>query len=141
VKAALLVTVVASWYLVGLSVTVALVVYPSFDIVDERSWPVFHRHHMARITWAVGAAWAAQALGLVWWFARSPHRLSLSWWLCAAGAAAAVLLTVGGAVRIHERLQETFDPRLGRTLRLLHGLRTACWLLAAVGATAGLASA
>ena len=55
-KSGIIVTVVASFYLVGLSVTVALVVYPSFGIVDESRCTAFRRHRIARITWALGGS-------------------------------------------------------------------------------------
>ena len=140
VKSALLVTVVASWYLVGLSMTIGLVVYPSFDLVNESRWTAFHRHHVARITWAVGAPWSAQALGLVWWFSRLQHGISVAWWLCAASAAASVAITVTRAVPLHNRLHSVFDPRVAQALRHAHWMRTVCWSLAAAAATAGLSS-
>lgn len=67
---AIVCTVAASWYLVGLSVTVGLVTYPSFARVGDADWVRFHDHHSVRISWAVGGAWAAQVLGLVWWLER-----------------------------------------------------------------------
>ena len=136
----LIVTVISSWYLVGLSVTIALVVYPSFDLVDDASWPAFHRQHVARITWAVGPAWAAQALGLAWWLLRDPHLVTTSWWLSSLGAAASVVFTVGWAIRFHECLHTAYDPQLGRRLRRVHWWRTVSWLVAAVAATTALSS-
>ena len=124
----------------GLSVTVGLVVYPSFGIVDESRWPVFDRHHVARITLAVGAPWVAQALGLVLWLARDQKGNPVSWWLCAASALASVVLTVASAIRIHDRRHSAFDPQLARALRQMHWLGAASWLIAAAAATTGLSS-
>jgi hypothetical protein len=62
---AIVCTVAASWYLVGLSVTVGLVTYPSFARVGDADWVSFHGPHRVRISWAVGGAWAAQVLGLI----------------------------------------------------------------------------
>jgi predicted membrane protein len=120
--------------------TVGLVVYPSFGIVDEASWPAFHSQHVARITWAVAAPWAAQALGLVLWLVRLHHGISTTWVLCAGSAAAAVVVTAGWAIRVHNQLHTDFDPRRGRVLRRAHWVRTACWLAAAIAATAALSS-
>ena len=64
----------------------------------------------------------------------------MAWLLCAVSAVASVVLTVGWAVRIHDRLHPPFDLQLARALRHLHWWRTLCWLMAASAATAGLAS-
>ena len=139
-KSAIILTAIASWYLVGLSVTVALVVYPSFDLVDGSSWVAYHRHHVSRITWAVGAPWAAQVLGLVWWLARDIHSLPATWWVCALSAVSSVVVTAAWAVRLHNHLHAAFDAQRARSLRRAHWLRTACWLIAAGAASVGLSS-
>ena len=139
-KAAIILTALASWYLVGLSVTVGLVVYPSFSFVGAPEWPAFHRHHVARIAWAVGGAWAAQALGLVWWLVRRHGGISTTWWWCAAGATVSVLITATSALRLHDQLHSAFDPQVARALVRMHWLRTASWLVAAVAVTVGLSS-
>ena len=129
---------IASWYLVGLSLTVGLVVYPAFDLVGEAQWAAYHHHHVRRITWAVGPAWLAQALGLVWWLLRDHHRPSATWLVSAMFALAAVVLTVARAIPLHDRLASRFDARVAQQLRLAHGWRTACWLVAAIAATVAL---
>ncbi len=134
-------TVASSWYLVGLSVTVGLVVYPSFDLVEGPRFGAFHRHHVARITWAVAPAWAAQALGLVLWFVRAPGVAPASWWWSADGALSALVVTATSAVPRHRRLEHGFDPRVTRNLRGAHWVRTVAWVLSAIAATTALATA
>ena len=128
-------TVASSWYLVGLACTVGLVNYPGFSLVDARSWPDFHRHHARRISWAVGPAWAAQAIGLVAWLLADHGVTHVDWWLCAAGAGAAVALTVLVAVPHHHHLGARFDSARAAALRRAHAWRTLCWAITAVAAT------
>ena len=131
----LILALLASWYLVGLSVTVALVIYPAFDLVGATRWVSYHHHHVRRIAWAVGPAWLSQAVGLVWWWRCDHFRFTTSWLSCAVFAVAAVLLTVFRAVQLHDRLTTHFDAGTTRQLRVAHWWRTACWIAAAPAAT------
>jgi len=135
---AILVTLISSWYLVGLGVTVALNVYPSFDFVDDDKWKAFHIHHSNRISWAVGVAWIAQAVGLAMWLFARPHATLIMWILCALCALGAVALTIFSAVPIHQKLARRFDSTLQSKLRNVHLLRTISWVLGALFATAAL---
>jgi len=121
---AILVTAAASWYLVGLSVTVGLVTYPAFSLVGDGQWPSYHRHHSARISWAVGVAWVAQAVGLLWW--------------CGTATAAAVVITGLFAVGLHNRLGRERAPSALRSLNRVHTVRTVLWIVAALAVTAAL---
>lgn len=119
------VSAAASWYLVGLGVTVGLVTYPSFALVGLDQWRPFHQHHSRRISWAVGPAWIAQAVGLLGWFVNGGQRTA--WWMSAGGAGLAVLLTGGVAVGLHRQLSETRPTFPLQRLRTIHFLRTVCW--------------
>jgi len=134
---AIILTVAASWYLVGLGLTVGLVTYPAFSLVGEEQWPPFHRHHSTRISFAVGVAWIAQAAGLLWWLAASP-RLSGEWIVCGAAAALAVLLTGVFAVGLHNRLSINRQPAHLRRLLVVHVARTVAWIISAAAALAAL---
>jgi hypothetical protein len=136
VPLAILCTAAASWYLLGLGVTVGSVVYPSFALVSAEEWQPFHRQHSHRIVWAVGGAWIAQAIGLAWWL-ESGVQLK-PWCYCAGGAALAVLLTAGWAVGIHSALARQPSQPVLRRLRIVHALRTACWLISSVAALVSL---
>jgi len=134
---AILVTAAASWYLVGLSVTVGLVTYPAFSLVGDGQWPSYHRHHSARISWAVGVAWVAQAVGLLWWFGAAKHP-STQWFLCGTATAAAVVITGLFAVGLHNRLGRERAPSALRSLNRVHTVRTVLWIVAALAVTAAL---
>ncbi len=135
-RVAILVTSAASWYLVGLGVTVGTTIYPSFALVGDDEWPEFHRHHSQHISWAVGAAWVAQALGIIWWFL-SRAQLA-AWWVTGVTAFVAVVLTAGVAVRLHNQLGSARSSVLLRQLRLVHWLRTVVWLGSALASTIAL---
>lgn len=49
-------------YLVGLGLTVALVVYPSFHLVGSGQWSAFHRAHVRAMAFAVAPVWIAKGL-------------------------------------------------------------------------------
>lgn len=131
----ILVTLASSWCLLGLSLTVAIVVYPSFSLVGPERWARFHVQHSRRITLAVGPPWLAQAAGLAVWLLAGPGSTLPALLLCGVGALAAVLLTVAGAVPVHERLSAGFDGGLHRRLLRWHWARTLAWLLSAAAAT------
>jgi len=133
---AIALTALSSWYLVGLAVTVATTTYPSFSLVGEKEWPEFHRVHSNRISFAVGGAWVAQAVGILWWFAVGER--TLAFWLTAVLAFLAVALTVGGAVNLHQQLSTQRTDGLLKRLRFVHLIRTVVWLGAALCATAPL---
>ena len=134
-KDAIIVTMAASWCLVGLSTTVALVVYPSFFVVDPASWPEFHRQHSSRITWAVGPPWLLQAIGLGLWLFIGPRSTWWAWILCSTAAILAVVVPIVSAVPTHERLSAEFSENLGQRLLVAHWVRTVLWLIAALAPT------
>lgn len=137
-KTGIVMAVLASWYLVGLSVTVGLVIYPSFRIVNAEGWLQFHQHHSQRISYAVGLPWLVQAIGLSIWLIVDPGSTWIAWIVAAVAALATVVLTIIGAVPSHNRLSEArTDDELHRLL-VLHWIRTAAWIVAAVAATAAL---
>jgi hypothetical protein len=137
-KYAIVVTLISSWYLAGLSVTVALNVYPSFEFFDGEKWQQSHEHHSNRISWAVGPAWIVQAAGLAIWLFSSPQSTLAIWTASALFALGAVGLTIFSAVPIHQKLSQGFNADLLRKLRFTHVLRTISWLLGALCTTLAL---
>jgi len=137
-KYAIVVTLISSWYLAGLSVTVALNVYPSFEFFDGEKWQQSHEHHSNRISWAVGPAWIVQAAGLAIWLFSSPQSTLAIWTASALFALGAVGLTIFSAVPIHQKLSQGFNADLLRKLRYTHVLRTISWLLGALCTTLAL---
>ena len=132
-QASIVLTALSSWYLVGLAVTVATTTYPSFSLVGEKEWPEFHRVHSNRISFAVGGAWVAQAVGIAWWF--FARERTVAFWLTSILAFLAVALTIGLAVQLHQQLSVERTEDLLKRLRHVHLIRTVVWIGAALSAT------
>ena len=133
---AIVLTSSASWYLVGLGVTVGTTTYPSFFLVGDDDWPAFHHRHSNSISWAVGVAWVAQAAGIVWWFVSGVE--TVAWWLTAVLALAAVAITAGMAVDLHRQLSIARSRSVLKRLQVVHWIRTLTWLGSALAATVAL---
>lgn len=125
---------IAVLFLVGLSWTVAVVVYPSFAEAGRGgSWTAFHAAHSRRMTLVVATPWAVQGVAVAGLLLDRPEGVPFGWVLGAAVAGAAtVLLTVFGAVPLHTRLGGGFDRSLHRRLERSHVWRTLAWTLAGV---------
>jgi hypothetical protein len=116
----------ADLYLVGLGITVALVVYPSFHLVGSGQWTSFHGAHSRRIGVAAAPAWVLQGMGSIWWLLHGPSRGF-------AGAHAffallAVVLTVFKLMPVHQRLERHHDSQDIHQLQRWHWLRTLAWI-------------
>lgn len=138
-----LLAAVSGWYLLGLSVTVALVVYPAFARVGAAEWSAYHRQHSSAITRAVGPAWLVEGAASVGWLLQRASADGDGWLTAlalvhAVAAAASVVLTVAGAVPRHQALAGGFDAVAHGRLLSAHRWRTVAWVLAAVTATLGL---
>ena len=135
-RLAIILTSSASWYLVGLGVTVGTTTYPSFALVGDEDWAAFHDQHSTRISWAVGPAWVAQAAGIIWWFTSGAE--VGAWWFTAVLALGAVAMTAGMAVDLHRQLGVARSTAILKRLRVVHSLRTVAWIGAALAATIAL---
>jgi len=135
----ILVFTAASWYLVGLSWTVALVTYPGFGLVGKDDWRGVHAFHSRRIAFAVGPMWAVEGLSAGLWLVHPPSGTFALAAISTAATVATVAMTVWWAVPAHERLSQGFSPALGRRLRVAHLVRTGAWTAAAASATVALA--
>lgn len=118
--------VVSDAYLVGLVLTVALVIYPSFRLVDAGHWETLHSAHVNRIRWAVAPGWLLQGAGSIWWLIEDPRNLVSR--AHAALAAVAVLATLLGAVPRHHELGLEFSAKALRELELWNWLRATAWI-------------
>jgi hypothetical protein len=136
VKIAILCTAAASWYLLGLGVTVGAVVYPSFELIPEATWFGFHTHHSRRISYAVGGVWFAQAVGLIFWWISQLD--TAEWFYCAGAALASVIVTAVWAVVIHRELATGARRHLLERLRVVHVVRTVCWAISGIAALVAL---
>jgi hypothetical protein len=120
--------------LAGLAWTVAVVVYPGFSLVTDRSiWSAFHDAHSRRVAIVVGPPWAVQGVAAVGLLLTRPAGVAL--WVAVAAATAALAMvgtTVLGAVPVHIGLGRGPDPQLLRRLRFWHWWRTAAWTGSAV---------
>lgn len=146
------VAAVSGWYLLGVSVTVGVVVYPSFDLVGSAEWARFHAAHSRAITAAVGPAWIVEGVATVGWLAAAlvadrvgPAEVALAV-VHAVVAGIPVALTVVAAIGVHRALAApglTVPARsaLIRRLLVVDHLRSVGWGLAALTASAGLALA
>ncbi len=145
---------ISGWYLSGLAVTVALVVYPAFARVGPDRWVAYHRAHQRGVLAAVGPAWALEGVATLGWLLTTlgsgsvPGTLAIWQTLSrtlaighALAAAATVAATVLAAVPAHGSLATGFRARAHRRLLRAHRGRTLAWLSAALLATAGLATA
>lgn len=140
---------VSGWYLLGVSITVGVVVYPSFDRVGPAQWAGFHAAHTRAITVVVGPGWVVEGLATAGWLVavltRSPvgaAAVTLAL-VHAVAAAGPVALTVGAAVGVHRQLGAPGLDVPGRSvlvrrLLVVDHLRSCAWALAALSASAGL---
>jgi hypothetical protein len=121
----------ATCFLAGLCWLVQVVVYPSFFIVGPTdAWTRFHDQHGRRLAGVIAVPWATQGVSLAVLLVQHDRPLPLLGGaaVCAAGP---VLLTVGLAVPLHDRLG-SFDADVVRQLLRVNALRTVLWTSGAV---------
>jgi hypothetical protein len=127
----LLVHAGSTCFLAGLAWVVQLVVYPAFlEAGPTTAWGSYHAAHSRRMVQVVTLPWAVQGVSLAA-LLLSHHGdvvLLLALSFCAL---ATVLLTVAGAVPIHQQLA-AFDEEKVRRLLRINGARTAAWTVGAV---------
>jgi hypothetical protein len=117
--------------LAGLVWVVQLVVYPAFlEVGPTGAWAAYHAAHSRRMVRVVTLPWAVQggSLAALLLVHRGDRFLLTALSVCAV---ATVLLTVAGAVPIHQQLA-TYDAAKVRRLLRINGLRTAAWSVGAV---------
>ena len=134
----LLVHAASTCFLAGVTWVIQVLVYPGFRIVGPtEQWSSFHAAHTRRISLIVGPPWALQGLSLAGLLLTGTGSLPL---LAVASvcALATVVLTVRGAVPLHERLAN-YDPATASALIRVSAWRTAAWTIGAVASVALLA--
>ena len=129
----LLVTLLATAMMAGLSWFVSVVHYPLFAQVGAAGWREYHDAHRRRTAWVVVAPMVVELTGSAALALDRPTGVGAT--AATAGvalAAAAWLVTLGASVRDHERLARGFDAAIGRRLTRGHHLRTLLWSAHAV---------
>lgn len=129
----LLITLLATAMMAGLSWFISVVHYPLFARVGEERRLEYHAAHTFRTGFVVVAPMVAELGGSVLLVLDRPGGVSDA--AAVAGlalAAAAWLVTFAFSVPDHGRLSVGFDPGPHRRLVLGHHLRTALWSAHAV---------
>jgi hypothetical protein len=124
--------VVASWWLVGVGVTVTLVQYPTFRFVAPDRFAAFHARHASGMGVVVALPWVAQGVTAVGLLLSGTRVVQL----VAVASAIAVVLTVAAVIPQHARLAAGFDDTAYRKLLLWDRVRLAAFVAHALFATA-----
>jgi hypothetical protein len=124
--------VLASWWLVGVAVTVTLVHYPTFVDVTADRFVAFHARHATGMTIVVALPWLLQGVtaALVLF---GPFGLGTKG--VAAASVVAVLLTVLLIVPAHGRLSHGFDAHAFARLTRWDRVRLVAFVTHACAAT------
>lgn len=130
----LLVVLLATAAMAGLSWFISVVHYPLFAEVSEAAFPGYHAAHTARTTWVVVAPMVVELGGSAALVVHRPEGVSATAALAGFALAAATwLVTFAFSVPDHDRLSRGWDPAVGRRLVRGHHVRTALWSAHAVG--------
>jgi hypothetical protein len=129
----LLIVLLATAAMAGISWFISVVHYPLFAWVGEGEWIAYHREHSRRTSYVVIAPMVVELAGSGLLVLDRPAGVS-------AGAAVAGLVLAAGAwlvtfacsVPDHGRLGHGFVPATGRRLVRGHHVRTALWSAHAV---------
>ncbi|HEX8914170.1 MAG TPA: hypothetical protein VF796_17610, partial [Humisphaera sp.] len=126
--AALVLNLIATWYMVGLIWFVQLVHYPQFAMVGPDQFRLYHPRHTRLTTWAVGPPMLLEATtAALLLFTRPP---SLPAWAAWAGACLVATLWASTAflqVPQHNVLAGGFDARACGILCRTNWIRTVGW--------------
>lgn len=124
----LLISLGATWALIGLTWVVQLVVYPAFANVGLAEFPAYHEQHCRRITWVVVPLMVMElssALALVF---LTPSQLGTGLaWLALALCVLCWAVTALFAVPAHAALAKNRDGEVLRELLRAHWARTVAW--------------
>jgi hypothetical protein len=124
----LLIVLVATAAMAGLSAFVSVVHYPLFALVGEPGWVAYHAAHSRRTTWVVVAPMVVELAGSALLVAHRPAGVGVVGALIGlALAAAAWTVTFACSVPDHGRLAGGYDRRVGLRLERFHHLRTLLW--------------
>lgn len=131
--ALLLIVLLATAAMAGLSWFVSVVHYPLFAWVGEGAWSAYHREHSRRTGYVVIAPMVVELAGSGLLVLDRPAGVGADAALAGLALAAATwLVTFGCSVPDHGRLGHGFDPAVGRRLVRGHHVRTALWSAHAV---------
>lgn len=122
----------ASWWLVGVGVTVTLVHYPTFRDVSTDTFVTFHQRHTAGMTVVVAVPWITQGVSAAMLLVGSYQPIVK---VVAALSVVAVLLTVAVIVPAHSRLARGFSDDAFARLTAADRLRLVAFVGHALAAT------
>ncbi|MEX2533067.1 MAG: hypothetical protein WD360_03800 [Nitriliruptoraceae bacterium] len=122
----------ASWWLVGVGVTVTLVHYPTFRDVSTDTFVTFHKRHATGMTMVVALPWVTQGLSAAWLLLGGYQPIVK---VIAALSVVAVLLTVAVIVPAHSRLAHGFSDEAFSRLRAADRMRLIAFVAHALAAT------
>jgi len=122
----------ASWWLVGVGVTVTLVHYPTFRDVAPATFVKFHARHAAGMATVVALPWVAQGISTVMILVGGYVPLVK---VVAGSSVVAVLLTVAVIVPLHSRLARGFSDDACARLTAADRLRLVAFVAHALAAT------
>lgn len=123
--------VAASWWLVGVGMTVTLVQYPTFRLIPAEQFVTFHQKHSAGMSVAVALPWLTQGVTAVLLLTRGERLVQVA----VAASAVAVLLTIFAVVPQHARLATGFDDTAYGRLILWDRVRLVAFVLHATVVT------
>ncbi len=132
--AVLVITLLATAMMAGLSWFISVVHYPLFALVGPPEWRGYHAAHTSRTTWVVVVPMVVELLGSALLVFHRPDGVGAAPVL--AGLAAALgawSVTFAYSVGDHGRLADGYDRSVGQRLVRYHHVRTALWSAHAVG--------
>ncbi len=139
---------VSSWYVAllaatavhaGFQATVSVLVYPALARVGTDDFAGAHDAHSRAITPLVGVVYGAVVVACVGSLLHAPGSVGV--WVATLGTAGAVLVTATSAAPTHGRLGAGRTPALVARLLTVDRVRTACALVAFLGAVVAALSA
>ncbi|MBA2349793.1 MAG: hypothetical protein H0V81_16050 [Solirubrobacterales bacterium] len=129
----LLIVLLATAFMAGLSWFISVVHYPLFAWVGAPEWRAYHAVHTSRTGYVVIAPMVVELAGSGLIVLERPAGVGAT--AALAGLALAVLtwlVTFTFSVPDHGRLSQVFDPATGRRLVRGHHVRTVLWSAHAV---------
>lgn len=127
-NAVLVVSVIATWAMIGLIWMVQLVHYPMLSRLSLHEPAAAAADHQRRISWVVGPLLAAEGVTALALLVRQPA--TMGWftaWSAAALLGVALLSTVLVQVPLHTRLASGHDADAAARLVSTNWVRTAAW--------------
>ena len=128
----LLVGLLATAYMAGLSWFVGVVHYPLFAGVPDEAFAAYHRRHSSRTATVVVAPMTLELAVAAWLVADRPPGIGPAAAIAGLTLAATAWALTARASRIHTRLGRRRDPAALASLLRVHHVRSLVWSAHAV---------